>query len=92
MAIHFFTSLPQFLAPGQTREFVQGSPSFVVNGSFNGINVTPRPTAGPDRLTLVATLVTNAGGNLVQRYVVRNDNPNAGVEFTRTTVQIDPFP
>ena len=92
MATNLFESLDILLAPGQTREILQGSPGFVTSGIFNGISIAPRPVAAPARVTLVETFITrDAGGNARQHYVVRNDDPNTSVEFRRTTVRIDPF-
>jgi len=93
--VTLFESLDQFVAPGQTREFTQGSP-FVVSGFYDAISIAiSTPPATPPsfaRVTLVSTAVErDVGGNLRRRYTVRNESgPNVGVSFRRTTVQISP--
>jgi hypothetical protein len=92
MSINLFESLDIVLAPGQTREVLQGSPEFLVSGIFNGISIVTRAVPPPAQVTLVRTFVArDAAGNARQGYVVKNESSDASVEFRRTTVRIDPF-
>ena len=86
--IQLFTSGQVTLSPGQTREILVGSPAFVTDGVFYGLNVTPVSQLG-NSVTLVGTAVrTDASATPRLYYTVRNDNPIQPVTFIRTTVQI----
>lgn len=85
-----FTSNWQALAPGQEREFLEGSPGFVTPGTFHMVSVCCRPLLDQG-VTLVGTSVrTDASATPRQYYTVRNSNPNQVVQFQRTTVRIKP--
>ena len=91
MAVNLFEGQFMLLAPGQTREILQGNPEFLKPGTFNGISIITYPASQPVRVTLVATFVVrDLAGNNRQGFVARNESPSASVEIRRTTVEISP--
>jgi len=86
--VELFTSLSQTLAAGQTKEFLEGSPGFVTQGTFHHVSVCPRALLG-NSITLVSlTVRTDASATPKMYYTVRNNNNSQAVEFIRTTVRI----
>ena len=87
--VSLFTSNRQTLAPGQEREFLEGSPGFVTEGTFHMVSICCRALLG-EGVTLVGTSVrTDASATPRQFYTVRNPT-NQVVQFTRATVRITP--
>jgi hypothetical protein len=86
-----YSSLSQSLAPGQTRDFVQGSRgAFVNDGECWTVFVCPRPLLG-NSVSLVGTTVrTDASATPQLVYTVRNNNPNAPVTFVRISARVGP--
>lgn len=86
--VELFRSLPQALAAGQVREFTEGSPGFVTDGTFHSVSVCPRAQLGKDITLVSVTVRTDKSATPRLHYTVKNNNPNQAVEFIRTSVRI----